>query len=957
MKTKKPIFRLVAFAALSFFTGNEVVAQTSLGAACGCPAVGDRTTTQAINTLGTWTNLPAAAYGKELGGNQNIVLTCNKIWTITEKLYIGPGSTLTIEPGTLIKGQVAGSVAAATAIIIERGGKIIAPGVEDCPIVFTAADDVNLNGDYGVVNKGKWGGILICGKATNNLTLAANGPFTPGISGKMAVANGLGVLEGFASSIPQDQFGVAIGSGATPPTGYASATTGVTTSGTYSYTATPVTQNQNGALSLVVTSTSTALNTAINGKVITGTGIPASTIITTTTSSTALGLSNSATAELTGSYVVADITTQAGDVTSASPTLALSATNASVLVGMTVSGTGIPAGTTVTAVSNQTVTLSANATSSATASTYTFGYTFTASDVTNKIGSAKMRFPATGYIVPGLSVSGTGIPANATVTAVSSTTGVVTLSANLTAALSTSTASVTFAGSFSTLTSGSQAYYPVAPSYATAGGTIGLANDGTTLVNFAGQPVAITGGTAAFEDDDNSGILTYVSIRHSGANLLVGSEINGLTLASVGRGTKVEHVEIVSCADDNIEIFGGTVNIKYCTTLFGNDDMYDFDLGWTGKAQFLFGMKANQFTTANGTLGSTASGISPDNDHGFEIDSDDSQSYNLPRTTPVIYNATIIGNDKIALTSGGDNTSLSAVLFKENGAGSLNNSIFANFKNGFNMKRGLGTSSAYAKGGEAWHNWTNLVTATTTGTGSTASNSLNVTSPTSIVAGMFVNGTGLPYGTKVSSVSGNVVTLSANSTLAMSGTYTFSTPTDNTAGNGSQILKVKCNTFVMNAIPGSSSVVASTGSTSASPAVLPGAAATAGTEMHQFITLDKNIEATSLTGFSTVFLINGSTNAVTAANRNDVVPASQANVELGTGCAQAPMDGFFEPANYRGAFKPGVSNDNWLSDWSYSEVINASKGVKACPTDINNDGVTNVSDFLDLSGEFGNSCN
>ena len=45
--------------------------------------------------------------------------------------------------------------------------------------------------------------------------------------------------------------------------------------------------------------------------------------------------------------------------------------------------------------------------------------------------------------------------------------------------------------------------------------------------------------------------------------LQVGGEINGLTLGSVGRGTTIEHIEVVSCADDGVELFGGTVNIKY----------------------------------------------------------------------------------------------------------------------------------------------------------------------------------------------------------------------------------------------------------------------------------------------------------------------------------------------------------------------------------------------------------
>jgi hypothetical protein len=73
------------------------------------------------------------------------------------------------------------------------------------------------------------------------------------------------------------------------------------------------------------------------------------------------------------------------------------------------------------------------------------------------------------------------------------------------------------------------------------------------------------------------------------------------------------------------------------------------------------------------------------------------------------------------------------------------------------------------------------------------------------------------------------------------------------------------------------------------------------------------------------------------------------------GCPVAPVDGFFTPAPYRGAFAP--TGENWLSDWSYSAVIGTTQGVAACPTDINKDGVTDVNDYLIFLPAFGTSCN
>ena len=54
-------------------------------------------------------------------------------------------------------------------------------------------------------------------------------------------------------------------------------------------------------------------------------------------------------------------------------------------------------------------------------------------------------------------------------------------------------------------------------------------------------------------DEDNSGTLAYVSIRHGGTQLGAANEINGLTLAGVGSGTTIHHVEVVSNFDDGIE--------------------------------------------------------------------------------------------------------------------------------------------------------------------------------------------------------------------------------------------------------------------------------------------------------------------------------------------------------------------------------------------------------------------
>ena len=102
-------------------------------------------------------------------------------------------------------------------------------------------------------------------------------------------------------------------------------------------------------------------------------------------------------------------------------------------------------------------------------------------------------------------------------------------------------------------------------------------------VQIEGIPASDVNGLFGGTDPaDNSGELTYISIRHGGANIGEGNEINGLTLGGVGSGTKVENIEIISNQDDGLEVFGGSVNIKNVIVWNAGDDQIDCDQAWTG---------------------------------------------------------------------------------------------------------------------------------------------------------------------------------------------------------------------------------------------------------------------------------------------------------------------------------------------------------------------------------------
>lgn len=105
-----------------------------------------------------------AANGTVIGnGDQEFVFKGNQTlkkgtYLLKGWVYIADGSTLTLEPGTIIKGDKETKAA----LIAEPGGKLIAKGTQTAPIVFTSEQAA------GSRKPGDWGGVILCGKAPNN---------------------------------------------------------------------------------------------------------------------------------------------------------------------------------------------------------------------------------------------------------------------------------------------------------------------------------------------------------------------------------------------------------------------------------------------------------------------------------------------------------------------------------------------------------------------------------------------------------------------------------------------------------------------------------------------------------------------------------------------------------------------------------------------------------------------
>ena len=183
-------------------------------------------------------------------------------------------------------------------------------------------------------------------------------------------------------------------------------------------------------------------------------------------------------------------------------------------------------------------------------------------------------------------------------------------------------------------------------------------NTSSGVGNIEGIPVESRSEYGGNDDDDNSGVLKYVSIRHGGTDIGSGNEINGLTLGAVGRGTTIDYVEVFQNNDDGFEWFGGTVNCKHLVSAFNADDAFDHDEGLRGKMQFLFAIQDENFGNRCG-------------EHDGGTDPEDGVPFAYPKT----YNAPFLGSG--ATSTNPDNDDLFKI--RDNWGGSYKNSIFGDF--------------------------------------------------------------------------------------------------------------------------------------------------------------------------------------------------------------------------------------------------------------------------------------
>lgn len=133
------------------------------------------------------------------------------------------------------------------------------------------------------------------------------------------------------------------------------------------------------------------------------------------------------------------------------------------------------------------------------------------------------------------------------------------------------------------------------PGSMTTGSIGGLVIHGRATTNAvnscAGDSAASEGGLVGHfggsDDDDDSGVLRYVRIEYAGREISPNNELNSFTFNAVGRQTTIEYLQAHRGLDDLFEFFGGTAQAKYLIGTDGNDDGFDWQMGYHGKAQFV----------------------------------------------------------------------------------------------------------------------------------------------------------------------------------------------------------------------------------------------------------------------------------------------------------------------------------------------------------------------------------
>ena len=178
------------------------------------------------------------------------------------------------------------------------------------------------------------------------------------------------------------------------------------------------------------------------------------------------------------------------------------------------------------------------------------------------------------------------------------------------------------------------------------------------------------GGT---DDEDNSGTLKYVSVRHGGSVIGADNEINGISLGAVGSKTTIDHVEVFANFDDGIEFFGGDPTLTNIVIVYPGDDGLDQDEGFHGLIQ-------NAIVWESGDTRESSDPRGSEDDGGVGANEPEK-----PFATPTMANVTLyFDGPEVKSYTAADNQT---IYMRDGWGGKWLNSIFYKFPGPIDMER------------------------------------------------------------------------------------------------------------------------------------------------------------------------------------------------------------------------------------------------------------------------------
>lgn len=411
------------------------------------------------------------------------------------------------------------------------------------------------------------------------------------------------------------------------------------------------------------------------------------------------------------------------------------------------------------------------------------------------------------------------------------------------------------------------------------------------------------------QDNDDSGSIHYLSLRYGGKVIAVTNELNGLSLGGLGRNTEIDHVDIMNNVDDGIEIWGGTVNLKFLNIWNIGDDCFDVDQGWRGKAQF--GLLVQGYSIDAGQGGGIGDNI-------FEIDgAEDSDAQ--PVTTCTIYNFTAIGQP-IAGDQG--------TAWRANARVQYRNCIFMDLGEWL-IKNDNSDGDAIPDHGYGFNGTLTFCDEWTTAY--TEHSLVNAcTNPDQRYQAQSAGDSSIHQGFLAEMTDSVFFRNLGQGGAPTGGAYSDSGNIANSAGNcrrGSDSLNVTNN---------------------------GGSEPTRGNVVAAYVPATPNLNMPIVAlGRAADVLMATSVPPNQPERRVNSIDPRAANAAT-TSISAAPADGFFTPAQYRGAFSP---TQNWLCNWTAADAygfnVPPPAGCALCAADIDGSGSVDVNDLLSVITHWG----